>query len=82
MKNSASLGILAAENHAVQAKALGNHVKQVYREALVDLFHMPRDVEHIVEMLKLREVYRRLSKAADRGDEAANAITDIVVKMA
>jgi uncharacterized protein Yka (UPF0111/DUF47 family) len=31
-------------------------------------------------MLKLREVYRHLSNAADRGDEAANVIADIVVK--
>jgi hypothetical protein len=32
-------------------------------------------------MLKLREVYRHLSNAADRGDEAANVIADIVVKL-
>jgi len=31
-------------------------------------------------MLKLREVYRHLSNTADRGDEAANIIADIVVK--
>jgi hypothetical protein len=37
-------------------------------------------VEHVVEMLKKREVYRHLSNAADRGDEAANVISDIVVK--
>jgi len=36
----------------------------------------------VVEMLKLREIYRHLSNSADRGDEAANVITDIVVKMA
>ena len=29
-----------------------------------------------------REVYRHLSNAADRGDEAANVIADIVVKIA
>ncbi len=70
-----------AEDHAVRAKALENRVEQVYREALAALFRMPRDTEHIVEMLKLREIYRHLSNAADRGDEAANVITDIVVKM-
>ncbi len=70
-----------AEDHAVRAKALENRVEWVYREALADLFHGPRDVDHIVEMLKLREIYRHLSNAADRGDEAANVITDIVVKM-
>jgi hypothetical protein len=42
---------------------------------------MPQDVGHIVEMLKLREIYRHLSNAADRGDEAANVLSDIVVKM-
>ncbi|MCK7483214.1 MAG: DUF47 family protein [Candidatus Moduliflexus flocculans] len=40
------------------------------------------DLEHVVKMLKLREVYRHLSNAADRGDEAANVIADIVVKIA
>jgi predicted phosphate transport protein (TIGR00153 family) len=70
-----------AEDHAVRAKALENRVEHVYREALADLFHMPRDVDHVVEMLKLREAYRHLSNAADRGDEAANVLSDIVVKM-
>ena len=70
-----------AEDHAVRAKALENRVETVYREALADLFHLPRDVDHVVEMLKLREIYRHLSNAADRGDEAANVLTDIVVKM-
>jgi predicted phosphate transport protein (TIGR00153 family) len=70
-----------ANDHAVRAKALENRVETVYREAIADLFHLPRDVDHIVEMLKLREVYRHLSNAADRGDAAANVIGDIVVKM-
>jgi predicted phosphate transport protein (TIGR00153 family) len=69
-----------AVDHSVRAKALENRVEAVYREAIAALFTMPRDVEHIVEMLKLREVYRHLSNAADRGDEAANVIGDIVVK--
>jgi len=70
-----------AEDHAVRAKALENRIETVYREALAELFHMPRDVDHVVEMLKLRETYRHLSNAADRGDEAANVLTDVVVKL-
>jgi predicted phosphate transport protein (TIGR00153 family) len=70
-----------ASEHAQRAKALENRVENVYREAVADLFSGPQDVEHIVEMLKMREVYRHLSNAADRGDEAANVIADIVVKM-
>jgi predicted phosphate transport protein (TIGR00153 family) len=70
-----------ASEHAQRAKALENRVEAVYREALADLFNGPEDVQHVVKMLKKREVYRHLSNAADRGDEAANAIADIVVKM-
>jgi len=70
-----------ATEHAQRAKALENRVERVYREALAALFGGPADPEHIVEMLKLREIYRHLSNAADRGDEAANIICDIVVKM-
>jgi predicted phosphate transport protein (TIGR00153 family) len=69
-----------AIDHAQRAKALENRVEAVYREALAALFSGPEDVHHIVEMLKMREVYRHLSNAADRGDEAANIISDVVVK--
>ncbi len=70
-----------ANDHAQRAKALENRVEDVYREALADLFSGAEDIKHVVKMLKLREVYRHLSNAADRGDEAANVIADIVVKI-
>ena len=70
-----------AADHAQRAKALENRVESVYREAIAALFEGPAEPEHIVEMLKLREIYRHLSNAADRGDEAANIISDVVVKM-
>lgn len=69
-----------ANDHAVRAKALENRVEQVYREAIADLFQDPRDLSEVMEILKLREIYRHLSNAADRGDQAANVIGDIVVK--
>ena len=69
-----------AIDHAQRAKALENRVEGVYREAIAALFSGPEDVHHVVEMLKMREVYRHLSNAADRGDEAGNIIADIVVK--
>ncbi|MBC8507861.1 MAG: DUF47 family protein [Anaerolineales bacterium] len=77
LKNHPAVAI----DHAQRAKALENRVESVYREAVADLFSGPEDVHHIVEMLKMREVYRHLSNAADRGDQAANVISDIVVKM-
>jgi hypothetical protein len=70
-----------ASDHAIRAKALENRVEDVYREAVADLFSGPEDIHHVMGMLKLREIYRHLSNCADRGDEAANVITDIVIKM-
>jgi uncharacterized protein len=70
-----------AAEHATAAKAIENRVERVYREAVADLFSGPEDVHHILEMLKLREIYRHLSNCADRGDLAANIINNIVVKI-
>jgi hypothetical protein len=70
-----------ALDHATRAKALENRAESVYRSAVGDLFKEPKTVEDIVEILKMREIYRHLSNAADRGDEAANILGDIVVKM-
>jgi len=69
-----------AAEHAQRAKALENRVETVYREALADMFVETDDVQTLVNILKLREVYRHLSNAADRGDEAANFLADIIVK--
>jgi len=70
-----------ASEHAQRAKALENKVEDIYREALADLFSTAIDLEHMILIFKLREVYRHLSNAADRGDEAANVLADIVVKI-
>ncbi len=70
-----------ASDHVQRAKALENRVETVYREALADLFRGPKDVKDVMTMLKVREIYRHLSNAADRGDGAANVIADIVMKM-
>lgn len=70
-----------ALDHATRAKALENQAERIYRQAIAALFTGPQDIQHVVLMLKMREVYRHLSNAADRGDEAANILSDIVVKM-
>ncbi len=69
-----------ALDHATRAKALENQAERTYRQAIADLFSGSEDLEHVILMLKMREVYRHLSNAADRGDEAANILSDIVVK--
>jgi uncharacterized protein len=60
----------------VYAKKRENYVEHCYREALVDLFKG----KNVVTILKIREIYRHISNAADRGDEAANIVGDILVK--
>ncbi len=70
-----------ALDHARRAKALENRTETEYRAAVAELFQAPKTVQDIVELLKMREIYRHLSNAADRGDEVANIISDIVVKM-
>lgn len=70
-----------ASDHAQRAKSFENQVEAVYREALADLFRGPKNFDHVMEMLKVREIYRHLSNAADREDQAANVIADIIMKM-
>ncbi|MBN1147074.1 MAG: DUF47 family protein [Anaerolineales bacterium] len=68
-------------DHVVRVKQIENQVEEVYRQALAELFQPPKDLSQVPEIFKLRETYRHLSNAADRGDEAANILSDIVVKM-
>ena len=65
-----------ASEHAVKAKAYENSMEKAYHVALANLFKG----SDTVYMLKMREIYRHLSNAADRGDEAANIISSIVMK--
>jgi len=65
-----------ASEHAVKAKSYENQMEKAYHVALANLFKGT----DTVYMLKMREIYRHLSNAADRGDEAANIISSIVMK--
>src|SRR4030043_75170 len=65
-----------SSEHAVKAKAYENQMEKAYHLALADLFKG----KDTVYMLKMREIYRHLSNAADRGAEAANIICNIFMK--
>ncbi len=65
-----------AMEHAVKAKFYENAMEKAYHTALADLFKN----SDMVYVLKMREIYRHLSNAADRVDEAANIICNIVMK--
>lgn len=69
-----------ATMHAIRARAVDNSMETLYAQALADLFRKPRDLESLVEMMKLREIYRHLFHASNRVVEAANVIEDILVK--
>ncbi len=65
-----------ALEHAMKAKFYENTMEKAYHSALAELFKNT----DTVYMLKMREIYRHLSNAADRSDEAANIISSIVMK--
>ena len=69
-----------AYEHSMRAKALENRVERLYRQAVAELFQKADNLEHVLDMLKQREILRHLSNAADKGDQAADIIADIVVK--
>lgn len=69
-----------AAEHARRVKAVENQVEDAYRRNLAHLFQGPENIQHVMDMLKMREVLRHLSNAADQGDKAADIIMDIVVK--
>jgi uncharacterized protein Yka (UPF0111/DUF47 family) len=62
-------------------KRLENRVESVYREALADLFRGPKTMKDVMKILKVREIYRHLSNAADMEDQAANVVADIIMKL-
>jgi uncharacterized protein len=66
-----------AVEYAVRAKRIENRMNDNYLAALKQLFsgHDPRI------MFCLREIYRHFNRSADKVDEAANIISNVVVKM-
>ncbi len=65
-----------AVEYAVRAKRIENKMNEMYLTALNQLF----SGHSIKQMLCYREIYRHFNRSADRVDEAANIISNIVVK--
>ncbi|MFN2166474.1 MAG: DUF47 domain-containing protein [Anaerolineae bacterium] len=70
-----------ASEHALRAKKRENQVEKCYREGIAELFSESYDLDHLLHALRLREVYRHVSNAADRVDSAADRIGNIVMKI-
>ncbi len=69
-----------ASSHAIRARAVTNEMETLYARALADLFREPKELVSVVNMLKLREIYRHLFHAGGRIGDAANTLDDIVMK--
>lgn len=68
---------LVAQEHVIRAKKTENFIEHRYREGLSELFKL----DDVKTILKLREIYRHLSNAADRLGESADIVSDIIVKI-
>ncbi|MBI4062675.1 MAG: DUF47 family protein [Elusimicrobia bacterium] len=68
----------AISEFLIKVKKLENFIERIYRQALRELF----DTTEVIDILKTREIYRHLSNAADRMDQAANILGDILMKSA
>jgi len=69
-----------AGDHAMRIKAIENGMETLYAEALASLFNEPDNLKEVVNMLKLREIYRHMFHAVGSAEQAANTIGDIVIK--
>lgn len=77
LKNLKQYPAVAME-HAKRAKATENRMNHLYLESLAEIFDNAENSPGY--MMKIREVYRHLNRSADRCDDAANVISDIIIK--
>lgn len=66
-----------AADEAVKVKKLENTAGDAYHNALSEIY----ETDDIKNILKYREIYRHLNHAADKGDNAADILLSIIVKM-
>lgn len=69
-----------ADDHAMRVKAIENQMDTLYAEGLAKLFDEPDNLKDVIYMLKLREIYRHMFHAVGSAEQAANVISDIVMK--
>jgi hypothetical protein len=79
LKNLKEFPAVALE-HVKRAKATENQIHHIYLRSLCELYDDPSHSPGF--MLKMREIYRHLNRSADSCDEAANIISDIIIKAA
>ncbi len=66
--------------HTIRARRVKGDIETLYTTVLAESFSAPKDLDMVVVLLKLREIYRHLFHAGGRIGDAANTIDDIAVK--
>ncbi len=69
---------LKSAKSAIKAKKCENKVEEIYRKSIAQLL----EGDNVKYIIKMREVYRHLSNCADRIDEAADIICNVLTKEA
>ncbi len=64
------------EKRCIEVNRLENIADDIYKRSVAELFKR----KDAIEIMKLKEVYERLEFATDKCEDAANVISDIVVK--
>ena len=64
------------EKRCIEVNRLENIADDIYKTSVAQLFKR----KDAIEIMKLKEVYERLEFATDKCEDAANVISDIVVK--
>ena len=64
------------EKRCIEVNRLENVADDIYKSSVAELFKRT----DAIEIMKLKEIYERLEFAADKCEDAANVISDIVVK--
>ena len=70
-----------AADHAYRARKLENQVEDQYLKAISELFKKAKNIEHVMDVLRRREIYRHISNMADQVNQAADVIGMIVMKI-
>ena len=64
------------EKRCIEVNRLENYADDIYKKSVAELFKQ----KDAVNIMKLKEVYERLELATDECEDAANVISDIIVK--
>ena len=64
------------EKRCIEVNRLENVADDIYKSSVAQLFKQ----KDAIEIMKLKEIYERLEFATDKCEDAANVISDIVVK--